>query len=161
METKTTPDPVVKTDPAPQPLAAGQDGKQPAEGQDGGGVAAIGNAQNADPNPPVNAEQADAAKKDAGKPDAAPAPAKDGKKDAKKSDEKAAQDDAKKAVKGLPKGSKVMVWVQPGHETLAIGKIIALPGEKAEQVREVGRARYAAEAEIVAAGEDILVLEDL
>lgn len=158
METKTTPDPVVKTDPAPQPLAAGQDGKQPAEGQDGGGVAAVGNAENADSNPPVNADEADAAKKDAGKPADDKAPAK---KAAKTSNEKAAQDDAKKAVKGLPKGSKVMVWVQPGHETLAIGKVIALPDEKAQQLREVGRARYAAEAEIVAAGEDILVLEDI
>lgn len=151
MDKIQNPAPVKDADPATPATTAGE--QPPAEGIDGGGIEAVGNADGADANPPTNAAEAEDAKGDAGKA----APKGETKAAAKKADEKA----AKTAVKALPKGSQVMVWCQAGHPSLAIGKVIALPGEKAEQLREVGRARYAAEAEIVAAGEDILVLEDL
>ncbi|MDP3853157.1 hypothetical protein [Phenylobacterium sp.] len=64
--------------------------------------------------------------------------------------------DAKKAAKAAKAGdskSVVMVWAQPGHETFGIGMMIRTPTELGENLRSAGRARYASEAEIKAAGD--------
>lgn len=55
----------------------------------------------------------------------------------------------------------VMVWAQPGHETLPLGKVIRVPTEQADNLRGVGRARYASEAEIEADGPDFPELEGI
>lgn len=44
-----------------------------------------------------------------------------------------------------------MVWVQPGHETLGVGQLIAVPTDSGEALRSAGRARFASEAEVKAA----------
>lgn len=49
----------------------------------------------------------------------------------------------------------VLVWVQPGHETFGIGQIIRVDAEQAESLRSAGRARYASDAEVKAAGDTV------
>ncbi|MBJ7446845.1 MAG: hypothetical protein JHC81_04860 [Brevundimonas sp.] len=44
-----------------------------------------------------------------------------------------------------------MVWVQPGHETLGVGQLIAVPKDSGESLRTAGRARFASDAEVKAA----------
>ncbi|RZJ81098.1 MAG: hypothetical protein EON88_31330 [Brevundimonas sp.] len=108
------PDPIDKSDPAPQPKTA--DEVTPAEPKPDPLPGAEGNAPGADPNPPVNAGEA-----------------------AKAS--------------SLTKKT-VVVWVQPGHETLGIGQIFSTSPHEAESLRAAGRARYASEAEVKAAKSD-------
>jgi hypothetical protein len=65
---------------------------------------------------------------------------------------------AKAAAKAAGKGDSktaVMVWVQPGDANFGIGKVLRFPVDHAEILRGAGRARYASEAEIEAAGDDI------
>jgi hypothetical protein len=45
----------------------------------------------------------------------------------------------------------VVVWCQPGHETMAIGQLAATTAEEAEVLRGAGRVRYASDAEVKAA----------
>jgi hypothetical protein len=98
------------------------------------GVAAVGNAPDANVNPPTTAAEAKAAGKAAGKP----------------------------AKGGQAAGKRVfMVWVQPGHDTLSIGQLIDLPEAEGDALRGAGRARYASEAEIKAGGKSALVLEGI
>lgn len=130
------PDPIGKSDPAPAPLSADQ--VKPAEPAPEPSTGAAGNAPGGDPNPPANAKKAKAAAKSAAK----------------------AQPEAKPA-KSAPANPLVMVWVQPGHEKFGIGKMIRTPAEVGENLRSAGRARYASEAEIEAAGEDIADVESV
>lgn len=59
-----------------------------------------------------------------------------------------------KASEANKVGKRVhMVWVQPGHESLGIGQMIAVPTKDGEALRGAGRARYASDAEVKAAGE--------
>ena len=70
-----------------------------------------------------------------------------------------------KAADAGKAGKRVhMVWVQPGHESLGIGQMIAVPARDGEVLRGVGRARYASDAEVKAATDSkrpgaILVLD--
>ncbi|WP_296167996.1 hypothetical protein [uncultured Brevundimonas sp.] len=50
-------------------------------------------------------------------------------------------------------GGVAIIWVQPGHETFGIGQMITVPAKQAEELRGAGRARYASEAEVAAAGD--------
>lgn len=133
-------DPVDKSDhPAPHPLSADQ--VAPAAPAADPAPGAVGNAPNADPNPPASSAEAKNTAKAAAKPAAKPA--------------------AKAAKAAEPKGPKaddsrrVVVWVQPGHETFGIGKILSFEADEAERLRGAGRVRYASEAEIKAAGDEI------
>lgn len=63
--------------------------------------------------------------------------------------------DAEKAAKGRV----YMVWVQPGHETLGIGQMIAVRKAEGELLRGVGRARYASDAEVKAGKAQALVID--
>lgn len=69
----------------------------------------------------------------------------------------------KKAAKAarVRAGFTAIVWAQPGHEKLGIGQLLATPTAEAEALRAAGRARFAAEAEILAAKGDIPEVEGL
>ena len=123
-------DPVNTTDAMPLPLTADQ--AAPAEPAPDPAAAAVGLAPGENASPPINAKAAKAAAKMAEKAEGA---------------------------KAKPKNAVVMVWVQPGHETFGIGRMIRTPTELGEQLRAAGRARFASDAEIEAAGDQIADVE--
>lgn len=143
---------LLKSDPAPQPLTG--DRQSSAEPQPDPKVGAVGNAENADVNAPSSSKDAETTTAGA----AAEAKRGSGKK-AASTVEKAADPQA-----GVKRA--YMVWVQPGHETLGVGQMIAVPTAQADVLRGAGRARFASEAEVQAAKEsehsrDILVLDGI
>lgn len=52
-----------------------------------------------------------------------------------------------------PGARQVIVWVAPGIEALPIGMVVSVPADEAEALRGRGRARFAGDDEIAAAGE--------
>ncbi len=59
------------------------------------------------------------------------------------------------------KGRVAVVWAQPGHEMVAIGALLSVPEDEAENLRAAGRARFASEAEVEAAGDAIVELSGI
>lgn len=56
---------------------------------------------------------------------------------------------------------QAIVWAAPGHAMLAVGVLISVPADEAEALRARGRARFASDEEVEAAGDDIPELQGL
>lgn len=56
---------------------------------------------------------------------------------------------------------QAIVWAAPGHALLAVGMLVSVPADEAEALRARGRARFASDEEIEAAGDDIPQLSSL
>lgn len=56
---------------------------------------------------------------------------------------------------------QAIVWVEPGHQMMAIGVLVSVPADEAEALRARGRARFASPEEVEAGGEDIPELQGL
>lgn len=126
-----------------------------AETGSGSGSGAAGEPDpidKADPSPaPLSADQVAPAE-----PQPDPAPAAVGNAPGEEVDPPTNRKQANRQGKKI-----VLVWVQPGHETFGIGKVIRVAPDQAEALRSAGRARYASDAEIKAAGDDIADVQGL
>lgn len=130
-------DDLLKSDAAPRPLTADQ--VAPAEPSSDPSPSAVGNEPGADPNPPTTGADAETT--------TAPS-SKAGKKPAAKDKTTGKAEKAEPAA-GVKRA--YMVWAQPGHESIGIGQLIAVPTREADVLRGAGRARFASDAEVEAA----------